>query len=180
MAEKSVQDLAYELSEKRLASQLTAALAADARAMSFAATMVAAAAILAGLSKESSAPTAMLIGALLVLLSAAIAAVAAKPTKFYMPGAKYSDLEDDIKAGASYADTINEIGNHNDLNSKENDTVLGSNAERLRWAFYSALIGALVAVVPQFGNSSDLPGNGKVAATQASFEHSATQSETLN
>lgn len=153
MSEKSVQELAYELSEKRLASQLTAALAADARAMSFAATMVAAAAILAGLSKESAAPTAMLLGAILVLLSAAIAAVAAKPTKFYMPGAKYSDLEEDIKVGATYTDTINEIGSHNDLNSRENDKILGNNADRLRWAFYSALLGALVAVVPQFDTS---------------------------
>ena len=150
MADKTVVQLAYELSEKRLASQLSAGLAADARAMGFAAIMIAAASILAGLAKDSANPLAMLIGSVILLASAGLAGIAARPLKFYMPGAKFSDLSEDIETDAKFIDVLTELGEYNDQNSVENDAVLNGNARGLRVAFFVSMIGVAAAAVPQF------------------------------
>ena len=157
MADPNVIKLAYELSASRLNSQQTAALAADARAMSFAATMVAAAAILAGLSKDANNPIAMLIGSLVLILAAAVAGYSARPIKFYMPGARFSDLSEDISSAASLDNVLSELGGHNDANSDENDKKLANNSKLMKLAFVFAIIGVLVATVPQIFLSNEKP-----------------------
>jgi hypothetical protein len=79
---------AYRLSEERLKVQTTSALAADARAMAFAGLLVAASAILAGLSADSSNATGMLWGAAILIVAAIFSGLAARPINFYMSGAR--------------------------------------------------------------------------------------------
>ncbi len=165
MPDPGVSGLAYALSEKRLSSQLTTALAADARAMSFAATMVTTAAVLAGFSAHVAQPTAMLIGALLLLLSAATAGFSARPVPFYMPGAEMADFDDDLAGNASYDAVIRQLGKFNDETSASNDRILRGNAVLMRAAFALALLGVTLAAVPQVAAAMRQAEAGRSATT---------------
>lgn len=153
-----------EPSEKRIQSQQSAALAADARAMSFSATSLAAAAILGGLSENALSPTAMLIGSGLLVAAATVAGYSARPKPFYFPGAKASDLSDDIVNDVSLTDVLAELGTHNDTNSKINDETLRSNSSFMRLAFFVAILGLIVSIAPQLANTKqNTADNSKIA-----------------
>ncbi len=147
--DQKIKSIALEFSEKRLNSQMGAALAADARAMSFSAIMVAAAAILAGLAEDSSSPLYMLAGAILLLVSAALAGYSARPVSFYMPGAKYSDVLHGINDNTELEAVVDEIGGFNDENSDHNDKVMKRNSSVMRMSFVISLVGVSLATLPQ-------------------------------
>lgn len=141
---------AYRLSEVRLASQQTSALASDARAMAFAGLVLAAAAILCGLAKDAYAPMALLIGSGLLVVAAALAGYSARPVDFYMPGANFDDLQEDIEQGVEYLKVIAELGRFNDKHTATNHRMMEANARCMKWAFLTSLFAILVASVPQF------------------------------
>ena len=140
---------AYRLSEKRLEVQLTAALAADARAMAFAGICLAAAAVLGGLAKDATSPILLLIGAFLLGVAAFLAGFSARPIYFHMPGAKFSDLQEDIRDNVEFEKVIQQLGGFADSHSAQNDTKLNQNSKLFHFALVTAVIGVAVAVIPQ-------------------------------
>ena len=140
---------AYRLSEKRLEVQLTAALAADARAMAFAGICLAAAAVLGGLAKDATSPILLLIGAFLLGVAAFLAGFSARPIDFHMPGAKFSDLEEDIRDNVEFEKVIQQLGGFADSHSVKNDAKLNQNSKLFHFALVTAVIGVAVAVIPQ-------------------------------
>jgi len=149
MPNEDVRKLALELSEKRLASQTAAALAADTRAMSLAGIMVAASAILVSFAENTPIPIATFVGALFLLGSGIVAARSARPIKFMMPGMNYSDFEEDLENDAPLEQVIEELGSHNDDSSRINDEVMEHNGELLKFSFRLAFAGIVVATLPQ-------------------------------
>ncbi len=140
---------AYRLSEKRLEVQLTAALSADARAMAFAGICLAAAAVLGGLAKDATSPILLLSGAFLLGVAAFLAGFSARPIDFHMPGAMFSDLEEDIKNNIDFEKVITQLGGFADTHSVQNDEKLTKNSKLFQFALFLAVIGIAVAVIPQ-------------------------------
>ena len=140
---------AYSLSQRRLEDQTNAALAADQRAMSVAGLTLAAAAILCGLSPNAVAPSALLLGSVLLIISAGMAWYSARPVDFFMPGSHFRAFDSDIASERSPVDVLTEMGKNNDAAIDANDTLLTSNARTLGRSFLVAIFGVLVAVVPQ-------------------------------
>ena len=147
-SQKEVTEPAFKMCLERLSSQKDAALAADARATTYAGIIIAAAAVLAGLTQKGE-PIEMLIGATILVIAAAIAGFAARPVEFYMPGSKFSDFNDDIRQGKEWIETIDELSSLLDENSNENDRIMAKNARILQFSFWIALFGMLVATLPQ-------------------------------
>lgn len=145
-------DFALESAEKRIESQLSAALAADARALGFSGISLAAAAILTGLAANSANATSMLGGAVLLVAASCISGWAARPVGFYMPGARFDDFEDDLVANTKLEHVKTELGAHFDTSEKDNECVLAKNANLVRVAFFVAAFGLLFAVAPQFAS----------------------------
>lgn len=145
----SVSGEAYRLSERKLEMQFTSALAADQRALSIAGLTVAAAAILAGLAANAENAIVMLLGAACLVVSAFLAWHSARPQRFHTPGAEFADLQDDIKEKVSYETLITQIGGFNDKHTRDNDKKMRFNSNLMRAAFIMAIIGLLVAIVPQ-------------------------------
>lgn len=141
---------AYRLSEERLRSQLTSALASDQRCVQASSLSVASAAILASLSEQAALPEAFLVGALVLLVAAFLAAYAARPTDFYMPGAKYDDLQEDISKTRGLERVLRDLGRYNDKHSDHNDRVMKRAGWFLRWSFWFSIAGVLTAILPQF------------------------------
>lgn len=140
---------AYRLSEKRLEAQQASAMAADTRAMAFAGICLAAAAVLGGLAKDASSPILLLIGAFLLGVGAFLSGYSARPIDFYMPGAKFSDLQEDIDNNVDFHTVIKQMGGFADDHSEANDKELASNAKIFQWALWIAVAGIAVAVLPQ-------------------------------
>jgi hypothetical protein len=140
---------AYRLSELRLTSQQASALAADARAMAFAGLALATAAILCGLAKEAYVPLALLLGSGFLVVAAALAGYSARPLDFYMPGAEFNDLNEDIEQGVEFNLVISQLGQFNDKHTKTNHDVMSKNAKFLQAALAVSLLGILVAILPQ-------------------------------
>ncbi|MEM7721624.1 MAG: hypothetical protein AAF376_04565 [Pseudomonadota bacterium] len=140
---------AYRLSEKRLEMQLSAAIAADTRAISFAGICLAAAAVLAGLSENSSNSFSVLSGAFILGLAGAVSGWSARPIDFYMPGAKFSDLEEDIDQNKPFLSVVTQLGGYADKSSERNDKILKRNSKMFHLSFWIALFGVFVAILPQ-------------------------------
>jgi len=138
---------AYRLSEQKLQSQFASALAADQRALNFCAILIAAAAILTGFFDPRDPKYGLLLSASLLIVAAAMAGYAARPVKFYSPGAKFSDLTENLLENTNYCDVLSEVGKFNDDHSLENSKVMKSNNNILKWAFSIAILGIAVAVL---------------------------------
>ncbi|NVO56032.1 hypothetical protein HW561_09555 [Rhodobacteraceae bacterium B1Z28] len=140
---------AYRLSERRLESQFTSALAADGRAMGFAGLSVAAAAVLCGLATDAHAPIALIVGAVFLVIAAGLSAYSARPVDFYSPGAQFNDLGDDMEKNIDYSAVLKELGDFNDKHSLANDKLLAGNSRFLKTAIFCALLGLTISIVPQ-------------------------------
>lgn len=82
-----------------------------------------------------------------------------------MPGAKFSDLLEDIQKEREKSEVLLELGRFNDQNSQANDRVMRANSRTMRLAFLVALIGILIATAPQIASLEETV---PVAATPAS------------
>ena len=140
----------YRRSELRIEAQVTAALAADARAINFAGLTIATAAILCGLSINSSLQFFLLFGSATLVISSMVAANSAKPITFMMQGAKFSDLDEDFEKNEPIDNVIRQLGGFCDLNIDENNKVLNSNANQFRHSQYLAFVGLMIAIFPHF------------------------------
>ena len=117
---------AFELSQQRLGVQLETANFADQRAMTFAGLQVATTAILATLSAGNWMTS---FAAALMLAGAIMSFYTVLPSKMYVAGSKFSDLEDDFEAKKSITDVYLElgaftdeaIGKNEDIRKKAND-----------------------------------------------------------
>lgn len=130
---------AYRLSEQRLQSQFSAALAADQRAMTAAGMLIAAAAILTALADNASASWAMIVGAAGLALAALLAWFSARPQDFYAPGALFEDLAEDIACRASLAVVRSDLGKFNDKHARQNARAMDRSANMMSFAFVIAL-----------------------------------------
>lgn len=149
-------ELAYEQSCERLSSQLTAALAADSRAVRFAGVMIASAAVLLGLAEDPNTASARLVGSLFLIFSATVAYYTSRPVSFWMPGRKFSDFEEEFDSKLERSELLAELGSMNDRDSERNDAILAKNARRMQWAFVLAAAGICSATLPHAINLIDL------------------------
>lgn len=140
---------AYRLSARRLEDQTNSALAADQRAMSVAGLGMAAAAILCGLAPSAGVPLALLFGSVFLLTTTGLAWFSARPVDFFMPGASYRDFDADLKNGKPAVEVLDEMGRNNDKSSDKNEQTLKRNAQIIGAALYVAVIGLLIAILPQ-------------------------------
>jgi hypothetical protein len=146
---------AYRLSEERLRSQLTAALASDQRAVQVASIAVATAAIMTTLSSQATVPMAHILGALFLIFASFLAAFAARPTDFYMPGAKFNDFELDLEEQRSFERVIRDMAKFNDKHSDDNDKRMKRSGWFLRWSYWFSVAGVMIALVPQMSVVND-------------------------
>lgn len=140
---------AYRQVELRLQSQLSAAIAADQRALGFAGMLVTAASILTGLAPGAAWGLGMLIGAGGFALAAAIAWVSARPVSFYMPGALYEDFAEDIAKNAPLGQVQAHLGRYHDQHANANDALMKRNARLVLAAFVLALVSLAFVIVTQ-------------------------------
>ena len=128
--------LAFELSQAKLAAQASAALGADARAMSFCGACLAAAALLMGLANGSGFPVSMYVAGFFMIIAAAVSGYSARPVPFYFPGNNYNNLEDDIKGTDTHESVLAVLGGFADQHIQKNSEILAKNSA--------------IALVPQF------------------------------
>lgn len=141
---------AYRLSEARLGSQASLAIAADARAMSFAGLCLAAASILTGLGATTTGFESAFLGATLLVFSSILAWYSARPINFYVVGSKFSDFDGDIAGGVNFSESVAENGAFNDKHIKYNTVVLDNNASMFSTAFLVAILAIFITIVFAF------------------------------
>ncbi|KAB7610124.1 hypothetical protein F9L33_14605 [Amylibacter sp. SFDW26] len=139
---------AYRLSEERLKAQTSSALAADSRAMAFAGLLVAASAILAGLSTSSPNTDGMLWGAAILIIAAIFSGLAARPIDFYMAGAKAGDVYIDASQ-SDFLEEIKQLSGFNDKHIVENYRKMKHNNDLFRISFVCALLGVAWPILVQ-------------------------------
>jgi len=140
---------AYRLSERCLESETALSVASDQRAMSFCGIVIAGAAILTGLIDSENPNYGLLLAAFILTISAGFAGFAARPVKFYAPGAKFEDFMPDIENNEAYLSVIQELAQFNDQHSLLNRNKMDRNAVLLYIAFFVALAGLFVALISQ-------------------------------
>lgn len=148
--QKEIIRLAFELSQAKLAAQASAALGADARAMSFCGACLAAAALLAGLANGSGFPVAMYVSASLMIVSATISGYAARPVPFYFPGNNFKYLEEEMTGPDSLESLLSTLGTFADLHIAKNSEILAENSMIFLQAVRLAISALVVAIVPPF------------------------------
>jgi hypothetical protein len=136
--------------EARLAAQLTAAIAADQRAMTFAGLMLAAAAALTGAALSAS-PQAVLtlpiiVSALGLFLTSALAVASARPVAWDYVGNEPSCWLRDINPAAELKLSLAEMADHYDGMIKDNEAAIAARAFWLRLSMGSALVSILVGL----------------------------------
>lgn len=132
-------------SEMRLEAQLTLALAADARAMTFCSIMVAAAAALLGFAGEVAQPVPMIIAGLFFLASAISAAFVFRPMKWAAPGQCGSDYATDLRDNVPFHEVVVEVVGHTDEQIADNNQKAKVNARAFRIALALAIAGPVLA-----------------------------------
>lgn len=147
--DSTVIDEAYRLSEQRLQSQLQAALAADQRAMSAAGMLVAAAAVITALAEHAASSWSMLVGAVGLSVAALLAWYSARPQNFYMPGALFGDLAEDIERKATLSQVKRELGAFNDKHAGKNSEAMDRSANQMALAFLLAVFSVIFVVTAQ-------------------------------
>jgi hypothetical protein len=120
--------------ERRLDSLQTIAIAADARAMQFAALCVTAASVLAAFGSTATVWLPYLASAGVLLGAAAIAFFSARPVGWNSPGFSPSDFMDDLERGRSHSEVLCEMHSICDDMISENSALLQSNAASLNMA----------------------------------------------
>lgn len=149
-SQKEIIRLAFELSQAKLAAQASAALGADARAMSFCGACLAAAALLAGFANGSGFPVAMYVSACFMIVSATISGYAARPVPFYFPGNSFKNLEEDMTGPDSFESLLGALGRFADQHIAKNSDILAENSMIFLQAVRLAIVALVVAIVPQF------------------------------
>lgn len=139
---------AFNQSEKNLEFEISLGVAADQRAMAFCGWMVGASALLTGLAENSdSSGGSLYSGAFFLILSAALAGYSARPIQMRAPGAKFSDLEEDIQKDVPFNDVLTEMGSHNDKDSTENRAKLAFNGKLILASYCIAIFGLCIPVI---------------------------------
>ncbi len=138
---------AYRQSEKNLEYEISLGIAADQRAMAFCGWMVGAAALLTGLASGSANNRgALYIGAFFLIFSAALAGFSARPIQMRAPGAKFSDMEKDIKDDVPLDEVLVEMGSHNDKDSLKNRKKLAFNGKVILASYLVAIVGLSIPI----------------------------------
>jgi hypothetical protein len=128
--------------EARLAAQLTAALAADQRALVFAGFLAAAAIALGGAAASLLAKMGSdrflgqlaFVAACSVAVAMALAVQAARPTKWYFPGGRPKDWVKDIETQKPQLQRLSELLEDYDDRIVHNEAIMAGNGRLLRLA----------------------------------------------
>ena len=135
---------AFELSQQRLGVQLETANFADQRAMTFAGLQVATTAILATLSAGNWMTS---FAAALMLAGAIMSFYTVLPSKMYVAGSKFSDLEDDFEAKKSITDVYLELGAFTDEAIGKNEDIRKKTNDIFKASFALSVIALAFAVL---------------------------------
>lgn len=140
---------AYRLAEQRLEWQFNSALAADQRAVSTAAMLIGASAILGALADSAPSPAILLAGAAGLALGAFLAWYSARPSEFYAPGASFEDLKEDIDGSRDFYEVLAELGHFHDKHSDSNDKAMRKCARLMKWSFGVAIASVILTLTGQ-------------------------------
>jgi len=139
---------AYQRSERMLQAQLTMALAADARALTFSGLLLAAASILGGMASGGGSVSLVAgAGALPLVIAAGLAGFSARPVDFYIPGGKYEQIQHDIDTNRGQMDLLSDLAQKNDKSIRHNSKLLRSNGRFMLAAFWVAVVGGPIAAL---------------------------------
>lgn len=136
-------------SEEMMKSQMTIALASDARALTFCGVVLAAASLLVGLAESSGLPVAMYSAGGLLYVSSALAGWTAMPVAWFAAGQKGGDFKDDIEQNKPFDDVALEMVAYNDTQIDKNETVRKRQGRWLRRAAWTAVSAAPIGLVCQ-------------------------------
>ena len=140
---------AAQMSQLKLEQQHKAADFADQRAISFAGVQIAISAILCGLASGAPFPAGMYLGALVLLVSAALSWWSLLPSKLYVVGAKFSDFEEDIEMGQSMNEILSQIGKHSDTMYEKNKRIRGNLLAYFKWSVFVSIVGIAFTIASQ-------------------------------
>lgn len=147
------------LAESHLNAQLTTALAADQRAMSFASVVAAGAVVVASgaiavLESETQLHHVSWVGFLVtagLLTSMYLAISSARPSRFWFTGSSPSDWINDIQQGKPLHQSLAEQADHYAGMIDEIDEIMRVNGKRMIWSIWtcwtSLVIGGLLAAL---------------------------------
>jgi hypothetical protein len=134
----------------RLEVQLTAAIAADQRAMTFAGLLFAGTAVLVGLALGKDAQPAhehpLLCVAAGFVIAAALACLTARPTGWHQLGNYPSSFEDDVQNNLKLADTRAQTAANYEKMLKENEATLQLNGWFMRASMLVASVSAIAGI----------------------------------
>ncbi|RWR28839.1 hypothetical protein D2T31_12055 [Sinirhodobacter populi] len=132
-------------------AQMSIALAADGRAMTFCGLCIAAASLLLGLDGSDEIKVGMYAASAVLYAAAAIAGWRGLPVDWYAPGQKGGDFAEDVATGRPYIDVISEMITQSDRHLSQNSQRLAKSGWWLRMSAYLAvsapLVGAAVQVI---------------------------------
>jgi hypothetical protein len=136
--------------EARLAAQLTVAIVADQRAMTFAGLMLAAAAALTGTALGAGSAAALAVPVVLaglgLFVAAALAVIAARPVDWDYVGNEPSAWIVDISPPARLKPSTAAMADHYDGMIKGNEVTIAASAFWIRLSMLSALASVAVAL----------------------------------
>lgn len=134
-------------SEDMLRSQMTIALAADARSLTFCGLVLAAASLLVGLAGDSGLPVAMYLAGGILYIAAGLAGWTAMPVEWYAPGQKGGDFSEDIEQGKPFDAVALEMVAYTDKQIAKNEAV---RRKRNIWLMRSAITAVCAAPLGLF------------------------------
>ena len=140
-----------ERADKRVEAQLQTAIAADARAMTFAGFLAAAAAVLGGAAASVLTGTVTdhrigqiaLWAALVTLVGMALAIAAARPRRFFSPGVYPKKWRGSIASGDGETERLTSVLADYDHRIEENERIMAANGATIVWSAAVVMIGYL-------------------------------------
>lgn len=136
-------------SESMMKSQMTIALASDARALTFCGLTLAAASLLVGLADTSGFALAMYVAGALMYVAAGVSGWSAMPIDWFAPGQKGGDFRDDITENKPFDAVALEMVAYNDKQIGENEAKRKRLNRRLVLSAFLAVTAAPLGVVAE-------------------------------
>ncbi len=141
-------DEGFRLAEKNLDSQISLALAADQRSITFCGILIAAIAIATSVNGGSAQSVIPSLGIVLLGISAGISAYSARPVKVFPSGYEISGIEEDLAENRSPSATRLDLAKEFEKSSRHNREVIKKNARAFKWALITSCMGFGLLIWP--------------------------------
>ncbi len=146
--------LAYELSEDRLRTQQSFAVASDQRSLVLAGVAIAAATFVAGLISHNSSNALFLISSVMFSFASIFAIMSALPSSLKTTGSKFSDIEPFLDGSFSYDDCLRSLATNNDEKVEQNELNRRKAAMMYMFAITFFVFGIAFSLISTLSNST--------------------------